>query len=78
VNISKVNWLPLSVMIDLGTQNQLKISCMNYIAFTVVILATGLASMHFMDLSMATKRYATMPFTSLNGPKMSKHQVENG
>src|SRR5438105_14362899 len=54
-NSDPVN-LPLSVIILFGTPNLTTISWKNSFAFAAVILATGLASIHLVNLSMAIKR----------------------
>jgi hypothetical protein len=51
-----LNWVPLSVMIRLGTPNLQKIDLRKATSAPWVILITGVASSHFMNLSMATKR----------------------
>lgn len=64
-------------MIVLDTTNLLKISYMNSTTLANVVLAIGLAMIHFVNLSTTTKRYETLPYTSFNGQTMSRHHVEN-
>jgi hypothetical protein len=52
-----VNWVPLSVMIRLGTPNLQTIDLRKPTAALWVMLTTGVASGHLVNLSMATKRY---------------------
>jgi hypothetical protein len=49
-----VNWLPLSVMMRLGTPKQHTNPWMNFTADLARIVHTGSTSAHFVDLSMAT------------------------
>src|SRR6266508_4638173 len=56
LNSDPVNCVPLSVMILLGTPNLTTMSWKNSLALAAVIVATGLASIHLVNLSMATKR----------------------
>jgi hypothetical protein len=42
-------------------------------ALVDVIFAMGFTPIHLVNLSIATKRYATPPFAGLKGPIMSKH-----
>jgi hypothetical protein len=55
-------------MMDLRTPNRLKISWMNSTTLATMIFATSFASIHLVNLSMATKRKATPPLAGLNGP----------
>src|SRR5437868_15001664 len=59
LNSDPVNCVPLSVMILLGTPNLTTMSWKNSLALAVVIVTTGLASIHLVNLSMATKRCVT-------------------
>jgi hypothetical protein len=45
---------------------------------TLVILTTGLASGHFVNLSMATKRNRYPPTALGNGPRISTPHTANG
>jgi hypothetical protein len=66
-----VNWVPLSVIIWLRTPNLQTIDLMKAIAAPWVMLTTGVASGHLVNLSMAMKRYR-YPLTALgNGPRIS-------
>src|SRR5438132_12175092 len=59
LNSDPVNCVPLSLMILFGTPNLTTISWKNSLALVAVIAATGLASIHLVNLSMATKRCVT-------------------
>jgi hypothetical protein len=73
-----VNWVPLSVMIRLGTPNLQTIDLRKAIVAPWVMLTTGVASGHLVNLSMATKRYR-YPSTALgNGPRISTTHTANG
>ena len=48
------NKVPRSVMIQLGTPNRCDISSMNSAALAAVVAVTGLTSIHFVNLSIAT------------------------
>jgi hypothetical protein len=50
--LSMVNWVPLSVIILLGTPNLYMISWMNLTTFAAVIEAAGFTSTHFVNLSL--------------------------
>jgi hypothetical protein len=49
-----LNWVPLSVMIRFRTSNLHTIDLRNVIADALVMLTTGVASSHLVNLSMAT------------------------
>jgi hypothetical protein len=66
-----LNWVPLSVMIRLGTPNLQTIDLRKETAAPWVMLTTGVALGHFDNLSMATKR-KLYPLMALgNGPSIS-------
>jgi hypothetical protein len=66
-----LNWVPLSVMIQLGTPNLQIIDLRKATTAPWVILTTGVASSHFVNLSIATKR-KRYPLTALGkGPRIS-------
>jgi hypothetical protein len=70
-----VNWDPLSVMIRFGTPNLHMMDLMNFTDDCLLILTTGVASGHLVNLSMVTymNRY---PLTAWgNGPTMSSPQT---
>ena len=56
LNSDSVNYVPLSVMILLGMPNLTTMSWKNSFALAAVIVATGLASIHLVNLSMVMKR----------------------
>jgi hypothetical protein len=66
-----VNWVPLSVMIRLGTPNLQTIDLRKATAAPWVMLTTGVASGHLVNLSMATNRYRYPPTALGNGPRIS-------
>jgi hypothetical protein len=51
-----VNWDSLSVMIRFGTPNLHMMDLMNFTADCLLILTTGVASGHLVNLSMVTYR----------------------
>jgi hypothetical protein len=51
---------------------------MNLIADCLLILTTGVASDHLMNLSMVTYRYRNPPMALGNGPRMSSPHTANG
>jgi hypothetical protein len=78
VNSLTVNWVPLSVIMLLGTPNRYMISLMNDTTFAIVIEATGFTLIHFVNLSTATKMCVNSPLTFLNGPTRSNPHVKKG
>jgi hypothetical protein len=78
LNSLAMNWVPLSVIILLGTPNLYMISLMNSTALAAVIEATGFTSIHFVDLSTATKMCVNQPLALLNRPTKSSPHVEKG
>jgi hypothetical protein len=73
-----VNWDPLSVMIRFGTPNLHMMDLMNFIADCLLILTTGVASDHLVNLSMATYRNLYTPTARGNGPTMSSPHTSKG
>jgi hypothetical protein len=69
--IRLVNWVPLSVMIRLGTPNLQTMDLRKATAAPWVMLTTGVASGHLVNLSMATKRYRYSQMALGNGPRIS-------
>jgi hypothetical protein len=53
-NSPLVNWLPLSVIMRLGTPKQQTNQCMNLTADLARMVHTGSTSTHLVNLSMAT------------------------
>jgi hypothetical protein len=71
-------WVPLSIMIWLGTPNLQTIDLRKATTAPWVILTTGVASGHFVNLSMETKRNRH-PLTALgSGPRISTPHTANG
>jgi hypothetical protein len=58
-------------MIQFGTPNQHTIDLRNAIADALVMLTTGVAFGHLVNLSMATYRYRYPPMALGKGPKIS-------
>src|SRR6266540_7483450 len=77
LNSDPVNCVPLSVIILLGTPNLTTMSWKNSFALATVIVATGLASIHLVNLSMATKRCVKPPGTLCRGLTMLRPQTAN-
>jgi hypothetical protein len=73
-----VNWVPLYVMIRLRTPNLQTIDLRKATAAPWVMLTKGVASGHFVNLSMATKRNQYPPTTLGNGPRISTPHTTNG
>ena len=73
-----MNWVPLSVMMRLATPNLTKMLQMNLTVAAAVILRTGSASGHLVNLSMATNKNLRPPGAFGKGPKMSSPQTANG
>jgi hypothetical protein len=83
-SFSPVNWVPLSVIIELGTPKQKIMSWTKLIACLELILGRGLASIPLVNLSIATSRWVKPPNTFLKGRKRSRpnpakgHKVHQG
>jgi hypothetical protein len=73
-----VNWVPLSIMIRLGTPNLQTIDLRKATTAPWVMLTTGVASGHLVNLSMATKRNQYPPTALGNGPRISTPHTANG
>jgi hypothetical protein len=73
-----VNCVPLSVIMLLGMPNWYMISLINSIALAAVMEAAGFTSIHFVDLSTATKMCLNPHLAFLNGPTRSSSDVEKG
>ena len=72
LNSSTVKFVPLSVMMLCGTPNLKMIDLMKLTAEEAVELVIGTASIHFVNLSTATKRCVCPPGEDfLSGPTMS-------
>jgi hypothetical protein len=68
----------LSIMIWLGTPNLQIIDLRKATAAPWVILTTGVASGHFVKLSIETKRKRYPPIALGNGPRISTPHTVNG
>jgi hypothetical protein len=73
-----VNWVPLSVMIRLGTPNLQTIDLRKATVAPWVISTTGVAFGHFVNLSIATKRKRYPPTALGNGTRISTPHTTNG
>src|SRR3954470_21677076 len=71
-------FVPLSVMILFGTPYLTVISTMNLTAVGPSSFLIGLASIHLVNVSTATKRCVMPPLAVLNGPTMSSPHAANG
>jgi hypothetical protein len=78
LNSLVVNQVPLSVIMLLGTPNRYLISLMNSTALAAVMEAVGFASIHLVNLSIATKTCVNPPFTFLNGFTKFRPHIEKG
>jgi hypothetical protein len=76
-NALLVNWDPLSVMILLKTPNLQMMDLMNLIVNCLLILTTGIASNHLVNLLMVTYRYRNPPTALGNGPRMYNPHMAN-
>jgi hypothetical protein len=70
-NSRLLNWVPLSVMIWLGTPNLQTIDLRKATTAPWVMLTIGVASGHFVNLLMATKRKRYPPTALGNGTRIS-------
>jgi hypothetical protein len=76
--IRLVNWVLLSVMIRFGTPNLQTMDLRKATVAPWVMLTTGVASDHLVNLSMAMKRYRYPPMALGNGPRISTPYTANG
>src|SRR3954466_16055336 len=78
-NSAAVKFVPFSVMMLCGTPNRKMIDLMKLTAMRVVELVIGIASIHLVNLSTATRRYVLPPFVDfLSGPTMLRPHVAKG
>src|SRR3954471_22455220 len=78
-NFAAVKFVTLSVMMLCGTPNRKMIDLMKLTAVRAVELVIGIASIHLVNLSTATKRCILPPFADfLSGPTMSSPHVAKG
>jgi hypothetical protein len=77
-NLSPVNCVSLSVMMELGTPKQKTMSWTKLATCLEPILAKGLASIHLVDLSTVTSTWVKPSGTFMRGPKRSRpHTVKD-
>src|SRR4051812_33759993 len=78
-NSAAVKFVPLSVMMLCGTPNLKMIDLIKLTAVRAVELVMGTASIHLVNLSIATSRCVLPPFDDfLSGPTMPSPHVANG
>src|SRR3954469_1387392 len=70
--------VPLSVMMLCGSPYRLAMSATNLTAVGPSSFLIGLASIHLVNLSTATRRCVMPPLAVLNGPTMSSTHTANG
>jgi hypothetical protein len=73
-----VNWVPLSVILVLGTPKQKMMSYRKLTACLELILARGLASIHIVNMLTMTSKCMNPSGAVLKGPKRSKPQTAKG
>jgi hypothetical protein len=78
LNYLAVNRVPISVIMLLEMPNLYMISLMNSIALAIVIEAACFTSIHFVNLSIATKMCVNPPLAFLKGHTKSSPRVEKG
>src|SRR3954463_7497885 len=78
VNAPLAKFVPLSVMMLCGTPYRVVISAMNVTAVGPFSFLIGFASIHLVNLSIATSRCVMPPRAVLNGPTMSRPQTAKG
>src|SRR4051812_13244443 len=76
-NAPFANFVPLSVMMLLGTPYLHTMSAMNRTAVGPSSFLIGRASIHLVNLSMVTRRCVMPPRAFLNGPTMSRPHTAN-
>jgi hypothetical protein len=72
-----VNWVPLLVMMELGTPKWKMMSWTKFTACLEPILARGLASIYLVNLSIMMSRWVKPLGAFLNGPKKSRTHMTN-
>src|SRR3954466_2937440 len=77
-NAPFAKFAPLLVMMLFGTPYLVMMSSMNRTAVGPSSFLIGQASIHLVNLSMATKRCVMPPRAVLNGPTISRPQTANG
>lgn len=76
--MSVVKPVPLSVMIFWGTPNLCVMLEMNLIIVSASTFITVLAPIHFVNLSVVTRRNLKLPGIVVRGPTLSSPHIENG
>src|SRR3954466_15860367 len=77
-NAPFAKFVPLSVMMPFGTPYLVMMSAMNRTAVGPSSFLIGRASIHLVNLSMATKGCVMPPRPVLKGPTISRPQTANG
>ena len=77
-NFLKVNYVPLSVMMELGTQNRWIIFVKNIAACSDLIFMMGWTSIHLENLSIATSRWVKPSGTIYRCRTRSRPQTAKG
>jgi len=67
-----VNYVPLSVIMELGTPNRWMMSVKNSTAFSDLILVMGWTSIHLENLSIVTNKWVKPLGTFCRGPTRSR------
>jgi hypothetical protein len=73
-----VNWVPLSVMMQLGTPKRWMMLVKNSAACSDLMLVTRRASIHLENLSMVTSKWVKPSVVLFRGPTKSSPQMANG
>src|SRR4051812_42091626 len=77
-NVPFAKYVPLSVMMLFGMPYLHMMSATKRTAVGPSSILIGRASIHLVNLSMATRRCVMPPRAVLNGPTMSRPQTANG
>jgi hypothetical protein len=77
-NFFPVNYVPLSVMMEFGTQKRWMIFVKNATTCSDLMLVKGQTSIHLENLSMATSRCLKPLGAFCKGPTRSRPQTANG
>jgi hypothetical protein len=78
LNSLAMNWVPLLVIMLLGTPNMYMIYLMTSIALAAAIEATGFTSIHIMNLSNVSKMCMNPTLAFLKVPTKSCPYVKKG
>jgi hypothetical protein len=74
-NFLPVNWVPLSVIMQLGTPKRWTMSVKKSTACSDLMLVIGQASIHLENLSMATSKWVKPPIVLFKGLTRSSPQT---